>query len=195
MTVHFSRTGPTVPDDFWRLVTNDLVALYAAVLSTVIAVVAAIRAVIKWFTSGPRAWVGILNPKEVLRTRNRSMVVIIANVGADPIVVREIIVTLHDKKRSPPKREARFYHGTPFDPAMQDIPNPNGKQNSTISVPRIIRPWEEMHQHMLPVPEYDPSKHWLRVRAFLRHRKSPVIGWAAPIPAGDEIQKDDLRND
>lgn len=173
--------GKTVPDETWSTITADPVALYAAILSTIIAVAAGVRFFVKWLMSGPRAWVGVLNPKEVGATNRKTMEIIIANVGAEPFVVREIIVTMHKTRRSKPEHEARFYHGTPFDPSMQQIPNPNGKPNNFVRVPKITRPGEEMHHHMTPVPEYDPAVHWLRVQAFLRQRKSPVTGWAEPI--------------
>lgn len=174
----------------WEATTSDPVALYAAILSTVIA----LAALVKWLTSGPRAWVELVNPKEVAATRNQSMEIIIANIGTDPFVVREIIVSMHKTKRSPAEHAARFFHGTPYDPAMQTIPNPNGKPNSSVRVPKVLRPGEEMHHHMIPVVEYDPSKHWLRAQVLLRQEKAPFIGWAAPIPGTGPVQADDLAD-
>lgn len=172
-----------MPDEMWSAVIADPVALYAAILSTIIAVAAVIRTLVKWLTSGPRAWAGILNPKEVRATNWKTAEVIVANISAEPFVVREIIVTMHKSRRSKAMQQARFYHGTPFNPSMEQIPNPNGKPNSVISVPKIVRPGEELHQHILPFTDYDPATHWLRVQAFIRQRKAPAIGWAAPISA------------
>lgn len=184
-----------MPDEALSAITADPVALYAAILSTIIAVAAGVRFFVQWLMSGPQAWVGVLNPKEVRAASRQTMEIIVANVGVQPFVVREIVVTMHRTRRSRPEHRARFYHGTPFDPAMQQIPNPNGKANTFIRVPKITRPGEEMHHHMVPVPEYDPAIHWLRVQAFLRQRKNPVTGWAAPIPEVVENQKDFQSND
>lgn len=172
----------------WEAIIDDPVAVYAAALSTIIALGAVVRILIKWLQSGPRAWVGMLNPKEVAATRYKSTEIIIANTGIEPFVVREIIVTLHRTKRAPSEHSARFFHGTSFDPSMEKIPNPNGKSNSFISVPKIVKPGEEMHHHLQPVSSYDPSQHWLRVQVFIRQKRSPVTGWAAPIKGANLLQ-------
>lgn len=165
----------------WEAITADPVAVYAAFLSTAIALAATGRAIYNWSTSGPRAWVAVLNPLEVAQTNRRTTKIIIANTGKDPFVVREFTLSWHASKKGKAEESARFYHGTPFDPAMKSIPNPNGKPNNTIRVPNIVRPGEELHQHSVPFDVYDASKHWLRAEVFISQRKTPIIGWAAPI--------------
>lgn len=161
--------------------TADPVAVYAAALSTLIALAAAGRAIYAWATKGPKAWVCMINPAEVAMTSRKTTKMIISNVGQEPFVVREMIITWHKSKGGKAEESVRFYHGTPFDPAVKRIPNPNGKPNNFVSVPNVVRPGEELHHHSVPFDAYDSSQHWLRTRVILSQRKSPIDGWAAPI--------------
>lgn len=166
---------------FSSAITEDPVALYAAGLSTIIAIGTLLRITYQWVNSGPKAWVGILNPLEVSFGNNSALEIVIANTGTIPFVIKEISVTAHSNRRSQPFHTARFDHRTPHDPSMKAIPNPNGKPNFSVRVPHVIQQGDEAHHLMRPAPSYDPTSHWLRVQVTLRATKRPVVGWAAPI--------------
>lgn len=135
----------------------------------------------KWLTTGPKAWVGVLNPKEVAALNHRTIEIIISNIGVEPFVVREVIVSFCKEKGGAPYHVSRFNHGSWWDPSMETIPNPNGKQNSVIKVAKVLKPREEAHHHMKPSASYDPSTDWICAEVFLRHKRSSTKAWAAPI--------------
>ena len=149
---------------FFSTISEDPVALYAAALSTIIAIGTALRITYQWFNSGPKAWVGILNPLEVHLGNNKALEIVVANTGTIPFVIKEISVSAHNSRRSQPFYTARFDHRTPHDPSMKTIPNPNGKPNSSVRVPHVIQQGDEAHHLMKPTSSYDPTSHWLRVQ-------------------------------
>ena len=159
---------------------NDPVATYAAALSTVIAVLGGGRVVWTWVNSGPSAAVDLFSPTDVRRFERRFMEIVVSNTGKAPIVIREIQITLHNRRwLGSPERQARFYHGEGWDPSLEDVPHPT-KPGTTISRTRVIQPGHEVHQLLSPFATYDPRKHWLRAKVFLRNRRAPVVAWSPP---------------
>ncbi|WP_124087991.1 hypothetical protein [Pseudogemmobacter humi] len=165
----------------WEAFLIDPVATYAAALSTVTALAGAAAVLYKWLTTGPKAWVGVLNPKEVAALDYRTIEIIISNAGAEPFVVREVAVSFHKDRGSTPYHVSRFNHRSWWNPAMETIPNPNGKPNNVIRVAKVLKPREETHHHMKPSASYEPSTDWICVEVFLRHKRSSTKAWAAPI--------------
>lgn len=172
---------------------EDPVATYAAALSTVTAAAGVATAVYKWATSGPQAWVGILNPQEVAALGHKTIEIIVSNVGAEPFVIKEVVVTFHKAKGAEPYHTSRFYHGSSFDPSMETIPNPNGKPNNYVKVAKILKPGDEVHHHLGPASSYDPVSDWLQAQVFLRQKRSPVSAWAAPIKKPAVSPEDDQK--
>lgn len=160
---------------------EDPVATYAAALSTVTAAAGVAAAIYKWMTSGPQAWVGVLNPHEVAAFGRRFIELIVSNTGSQPFVIREIVITFHKEKGLSPYKVSRFYHGSAsLDPSMESVPNPNGKPNSTVRVPKILKPGDEVHHNLEPPKAYEPTTDWIQARVFLRQRRSPISAWGAP---------------
>lgn len=167
----------------WDIIKSDFVASYAAALSTIIAFAAFIR----WLMDGPKAWSQIINPLDFKLYDQRMIKLIVSNTGKQPILVREMVISSHSRRfLSPVISHIRLYHGAKFDPAIELVPNPNGKPNSSVPQPRVIDPGNEFHQIMQPFENYDASKHWLKLQVYLRHKRSPVVAWAAPIPVSPQ---------
>ena len=166
--------------NFIETILSDPVALYAAILSTVIAVTASIRFIYNWITDGPKAWVELVHP---LETYMGAAEIIIANIGKHPFVVRELRFSEHKSKNGAPFKTSTHNHKTLFDPATKLLPDPSGKPNHQIREPRILRPGEEDHHHSVTSSRYDPHSDWLSTTIFIRGRKAPLIAWCPPIPA------------
>lgn len=167
----------------WEKITSDPVATYAAILSTLTAILGGGHAVFRWLQSGPQAWVAIINPHEVRSFNHQTCELVVSNTGATPIVVKRVVVTMHAaKKDNRPLNTARFDHTAGWDPSVELVPDPSGKPNSLTPRPRVIQPGHEVHQHLRLFSAFDPEQHWLCAKVSLRHKRAPIVAWAAPVP-------------
>ena len=155
----------------------DPVALYAAVLSTLTAIVG----FIKWLRSGPSVSVTILNPLEVRRFGQKHIELIISNNSSAPVVAREARVSFYKRRRfGVPLGEAEFNHRSTWDPSLESVPHHN-KPNMSTDRPAVIRAGDERHQLLQPFREYDPKLHWLKAVVTLRNSKRKFVAWAPPM--------------
>lgn len=159
----------------------DPIALYAAILSTLIAVVQFVL----WWQDRPKVSVTVINPKEVRRLDWRLMELIVSNVGKEPVVVQEAIISYHEgKSHNAEGKTARFYSGAGWDPSLKDVPHPT-KPNTTTASVNLIKPGDELRQMLKPFSDYDPTKHWLKAVVRIRNSNSRFIGWAGPVLEGN----------
>lgn len=85
----------------------------------------------RWLQSGPQAWAAIINPREVRSLNYKTCELVVSNTGATPIVVKQVVVTIHAaKKDNRPLNTARFDHAAGWDPSVELVPDPSGKPNS-----------------------------------------------------------------
>lgn len=175
----------------WESLLSDPVATYGAALSTLTALAGGGAVIYRWAVHGPKAWVGILNPKEVAALDHRTIEIIISNAGDQPFVVKEVKVSFHKEKNASAYHTSRFNHASKWDPALETIPNPNGKPNNVIKVAKVLKPGEEVHHHMSPCSVYDPTTDWLCAEVFLRQKSSSTKAWAAPISSTEQPKQSD----
>ncbi|HWL56235.1 MAG TPA: hypothetical protein VNQ78_06105 [Paracoccus sp. (in: a-proteobacteria)] len=154
----------------------DPIALYAALLSSIIAIIQLLR----WWFDGPRVAVTVINPREVRRFNGQLFELIISNVAASPTVVREVTISLHREKPGPSIKDARFYSGAGWDPAIKAVPHPT-KEHTTTCETNLIPPATEYHQLLKPFDDYDPHRHWLKATVMLRNSRKRFVGWAGPV--------------
>ncbi|WP_139166736.1 hypothetical protein [Paracoccus chinensis] len=154
----------------------DPVAIYAAVLSTALALAQLYR----WLTSGPRASVNIINPLEVRRHDRKFIEVVIHNIGTTPIIIREVCVSYSDSRKGRPLKSKTFDSNAGWDPSLRSVPHPT-RPNSSWVITNVVAPGHEHHELLHPFSGFDPRSHWLRVSVALRNSNIRFNGYAAPV--------------
>ncbi|MFN0262370.1 hypothetical protein ACKTEK_00685 [Tepidamorphus sp. 3E244] len=156
---------------------SDWIGLYAALLSTALALVGAVR----WLLAGPKLAVTVFNPLETSMGGNSSFLCIVTNSGSTPTVVQSLDVSFRTARWFWGKEigKAEFNEGSNWKPSVKLVPVEN-KVNTFREEPNVIQPGEEIRAPARAVQEYDPHTHWIRVAATPRNCRWKFVGWAAP---------------
>ncbi|NYI26522.1 hypothetical protein [Sulfitobacter geojensis] len=159
----------------------NLVAIYGAMLSTIIAVTAALR----WLLQGPKASVSVFNPNEFW-TRDRHYGFVVSNAGSRPFVVQSVHVSFHSslKGRDTIGPIERYDQSSQMSPSFKKERDPH-KENTVRYVPNVIAQGEEYTAISTPPEEFEPSRHWIRVVAYVRNSNRKFVGWASPVEKED----------
>ena len=152
--------------EFW-------VAVYGAVLSTLIALASAISWIFR-----VRLTVYGLHPYE---TWTKTCQAVVVNSGTRPTSVRCVVFEAFERRFFRGKAVWRLVadHAHIMDPAIKKVPVP-GKDNQLKRVPNVLNPGEEYIGSASAEGEYQPEKHWLRVSAYARGSSIRFYDWVAP---------------
>ncbi|UHS64172.1 hypothetical protein HRR99_21945 [Agrobacterium vaccinii] len=155
----------------------DLVALYGAVLATLIA----IANFIQWFLRRTKLSVTVFAPSETDYNRDRTFLTIVSNSGPDAVVVQKLEISFRTSRWSWGKEvgKAIFDERSNWKPSVKLVPVAN-KPNNFRPEPNVLQPNEELRAPASAIPQYDESRHWIRVKATPRNSKKAFLGWAAP---------------
>ncbi|WP_421849982.1 hypothetical protein [Oricola sp.] len=162
---------------------QDWVALYAALLSTVLALVGLYR----WLRSGPRLSVTVFHPLHSgYRNSEKIFLSVISNIGSSSAVVERVHIEFLTSKRFWAQKvgEAVFDDSTRWKPAVKLIPV-EGRPSSSREELNVLKPNDEIRAPADAIKGYDPKKHWIKVTAIPRRCGKKFVGWAAPIEVND----------
>jgi hypothetical protein len=153
---------------------GEWIALYAAVLSTTLALAGFFR----WLMSGARLSVTVFNPDE-FDLRDGAFLTIVSNNGNIPTVIRKLDISFRTGRWN--GREigrAIFNEKSNWKPSVKLVATE--RPNSYRPEPNIINPGEELRAPAKAIREYDPNIHWIRVTAYARSRRRGFVGWSQP---------------
>ena len=162
-----------------KLGLQDWVALYAALLSTVLALAGLYR----WLRRGPRLSVTVFHPLHAgYRTSEKTFLSVISNIGSSSAVVERVHVEFLTSKWFWAEKvgEAVFDESTRWKPAVKLVPV-EGRPNVSREEPNVLKPNDEIRAPADAIKEYDPKKHWIKVTATPRNCSRRFVGWAGPI--------------
>lgn len=73
-----------------------------------------------------------------------------------------------------------------MDPSCKVVSDPDNGPRMQKKIPLIYRNGDEHHHHFsIENSEFDPSKHWLSAKVYLRGRDKSKTYWAAPKPQAE----------
>lgn len=155
----------------------DWIALYGAVLATLIAV----ANTVKWLTNGPKLSVTVFRPSETGSGHARTFLAIVSNCGNQAVVVQSLNVSFQASRWAWSQKigQASFDEKSKWKPSVKLVPV-DGKPNTSTPVPNVLGPNEEIRALATAISEYDESKHWIRVSAQPRNSRKLFAGLATP---------------
>ncbi|MEQ9316406.1 MAG: hypothetical protein RLN72_11190 [Henriciella sp.] len=158
----------------------DWIGLYGAGLSTLLAVVA----LWSWWYRDTYLTVHGIHQFENWMGDD-AFAFAITNAGRRPTIVWRVSVQfLTSKQAHSPIDSAKFDHSSMWNPAAKDVPV-EGKPNTSKRQPNVLQPGDEIHGMAKPPACYEPTEHWIAIRASARGSRKDFTGWIAPQRKGD----------
>ena len=159
------------------MATGDFIAAYAALMSTLLALVQ----LIKWLFKGPRLTVYVFYPESTNIGQERWLTTIVSNNGDQSVVVSKLTIAFKTSRWPWSKEIGRktFHEGSGWNPAVKMVQSVTNR-NSVTKVPNVLHPSEELRANADPIMNYDPFRHWIKVTAFARNKRLGFSGWAKP---------------
>jgi hypothetical protein len=156
---------------------TDYSAVYAAALSTILA----ISKGLSWLLKGPRLHVEVFTPEQTSFYGRRCFLAIISNSGTQPVVIKEVVVSLRTSRWhfGQEVHRAVFNERSTWKPSLKSLPI-DGRPNHFKPVPNVIYPNEELRAPAKVASAYVPSEHWIKVIAKPRNSRRTFVGWGAP---------------
>lgn len=154
----------------------DLVALYAAVVATTLAILE----IYKFLTNGPSIFLQLFDPTNMGRFTQGNVELVANNIGTTPVVIESIAISMYESRSGAgPLEEILFNNESVWNPSVRSVPHPTKANTSTLEA-HVIPVGGEVHHLIKPFANYDPTKHWLMAEVKLRAVSKRYRVWAPP---------------
>ena len=156
---------------------SDFIALYGALLSTVIA----LFGLLHWLFGDPKAQVEVFNSNDSWPGKRRCSIVV-SNLGGRPFVIRDLTIMFFQKSlfRNKFIHEDIIDQKSRMNPAWKSVKDDPTK-NEVRYIPRVIGPGEEYIAVASEPDSFDTASHWICVTAHVRGSSRRFSGQAPPV--------------